>query len=579
MDKVLIVDDDKGLCNLLACAMQKYNETFETVFALNGEEAITILEQEEISLLVTDLIMPKVDGFALLSHTSEAYPAMPCIVMTSYAIPGLQKKLSQKNYNFLQKPVEPKLLAGLILKELEQSDRNGGALSGISVSGFMQIIEAEQKSCLLTIHTHAKKQGLMCFFEGKLYDAICGRLKGEDAAIKLIGLSDAHIESQQLSGKKIPRRINTSAQPLILKAMKMKDEAEGNVEQPMLHDQDDMLEDGIRLCEGLNFHGAQRVLLHLVKMAPNNVYAWVWLSRTLTSMNQILTALKKAYDLDPKRHDVKEELMKVRSAGTLSKEQVNRCPFCYAPLDLKLGQCHYCKAHLRINNAILSEIGGEADRKKLHQALVRFDRVLTEELNKKVLFYAGLACLNLNDFTGALQYHEQLQQCPGDEKDIYIPTVERIVSYVASRHTALHKEDSSLNDADVPVLTGLPRNKTVLVVEDSPTTRKVIKMSLQANGFEVIEAADGVEALSKLSDTPPHLILLDVMLPKLDGYGILSVLKQNKDLKKVPVIMLTSKDSLKDKLKGRFSRANAYLTKPFKPEMLIKQVNKYIKNK
>ena len=102
-------------------------------------------------------------------------------------------------------PVSPIInLAGLILKGLEQGDRDG-ALSGISVPGFMQIIEAEQKSCLLTIHAHGKKQGLMFFFEGKLYDAICGRLKGEDAAIKLIGLSDAHIENQKLSGKKDPQ--------------------------------------------------------------------------------------------------------------------------------------------------------------------------------------------------------------------------------------------------------------------------------------------------------------------------------------------------------------------------------------
>ena len=75
------------------------------------------------------------------------------------------------------------------------------------------------------------------------------------------------------------------------------------------------------------------------------------------------------------------------------------------------------------------------------------------------------------------------------------------------------------------------------------------------------------------------LILLDVMLPKLDGYGILSVLKQNKDLGGIPVIMLTSKDSLKDKLKGRFSSASAYLTKPFDPETLISTVAEVLENK
>ena len=230
MDKVLIVDDDKGLCNLLSCALQRFDKNFETIFAGNGEEAIKILKEEEISLLVTDLIMPRVDGFALLAHMSETYPSIPCIVMTSYTVPGLQKKLSQKSFHFLSKPVEPKVLAGLIIKGLEQGDRDG-TLSGISVPGFMQIIETENKSCLLSVHINGKKQGMMCFFEGDLYDAICGRLRGEDAAIKLIGIDDAQIEHQKLGGKKIPKRINAPAQSLILKAMKHKDEAEAEAEE------------------------------------------------------------------------------------------------------------------------------------------------------------------------------------------------------------------------------------------------------------------------------------------------------------------------------------------------------------
>ncbi|MCK5097263.1 MAG: response regulator, partial [Desulfobacteraceae bacterium] len=119
--------------------------------------------------------------------------------------------------------------------------------------------------------------------------------------------------------------------------------------------------------------------------------------------------------------------------------------------------------------------------------------------------------------------------------------------------------------------------KKILVVEDSPTTRKVIKMNLQNNGFFVVESDNGVDALSKLSIEHPDLVLLDVMLPKLDGYSVLYMIRHNNDLKNTPVIMLTSKAKFTDRVKGKLSSANAYLTKPFNPDNLIAEVEKHIK--
>src|SRR5665647_3611448 len=82
--------------------------------------------------------------------------------------------------------------------------------------------------------------------------------------------------------------------------------------------------------------------------------------------------------------------------------------------------------------------------------------------------------------------------------------------------------------------------KMILVVEDSSTTRKVISITLSRHGYRVVEAADGLEALSKISEERPDLIMLDVILPKMDGYKILSIIKGNKEFKEIPVIMLTS---------------------------------------
>jgi twitching motility two-component system response regulator PilG len=116
----------------------------------------------------------------------------------------------------------------------------------------------------------------------------------------------------------------------------------------------------------------------------------------------------------------------------------------------------------------------------------------------------------------------------------------------------------------------------ILVVEDSSTTRKVISITLSRQGYRVVEAADGLEALSKISEERPDLIMLDVILPKMDGYKILSIIKGNKEFKDIPVIMLTSKDGFINKMKGKMAGSTAYLTKPFDPDKMIAEIQKHV---
>lgn len=120
--------------------------------------------------------------------------------------------------------------------------------------------------------------------------------------------------------------------------------------------------------------------------------------------------------------------------------------------------------------------------------------------------------------------------------------------------------------------------KTVLVVEDSMVARKVITSTLAKNGYQVIEAGDGAEAMAQLEKQTPALLLLDLTLPGgMDGYKILSALRKAKRTAKLPVIILTSRDGLFDKLRGKVSGSNEYLTKPFSPPELLAKVEKYLK--
>src|SRR5688500_7764840 len=102
-------------------------------------------------------------------------------------------------------------------------------------------------------------------------------------------------------------------------------------------------------------------------------------------------------------------------------------------------------------------------------------------------------------------------------------------------------------------------------------------MFLRQAGFEVILAEDGFDALAKISDHQPQVIFVDIMMPRLDGYQTCALIKQNPQLKSTPVIMLSSKDGVFDRARGRLAGSDRYLTKPFTREGLIEAVNQYIK--
>jgi twitching motility two-component system response regulator PilG len=117
----------------------------------------------------------------------------------------------------------------------------------------------------------------------------------------------------------------------------------------------------------------------------------------------------------------------------------------------------------------------------------------------------------------------------------------------------------------------------VLVIDDSNTIRRSAEMFLRQAGFEVILAEDGFDALAKISDHSPRVIFVDIMMPRLDGYQTCALIKQNPKLKSTPVIMLSSKDGVFDRARGRLAGSDRYLTKPFTKEALIDTVNEYLR--
>lgn len=119
------------------------------------------------------------------------------------------------------------------------------------------------------------------------------------------------------------------------------------------------------------------------------------------------------------------------------------------------------------------------------------------------------------------------------------------------------------------------KKRCVLVVDDSATIRRSAETMLANEGFQVITAENGFEALSKVTKHHPDLIFVDIMMPRLDGYQTCAIIKNNADFRDTPVVMLTSKDGLFDMARGRVVGSDLYLTKPFTREELLGAVKQH----
>jgi len=116
----------------------------------------------------------------------------------------------------------------------------------------------------------------------------------------------------------------------------------------------------------------------------------------------------------------------------------------------------------------------------------------------------------------------------------------------------------------------------VLVVDDSPTVRKIVALTLERSGCRAVVASNGIEALARIEEQVPDLILLDITMPHIDGYKLCGVIKENKATRDVPIVIMSGNDGFLDKIRGRLAGAEDYITKPVAPATLFAVVQKYL---
>jgi CheY-like chemotaxis protein/putative methionine-R-sulfoxide reductase with GAF domain len=224
MKNVLFVDDEETLLRIMIGRFEDYKDRFDVLTAGNGKEAIEILESKTIDLVVTDLKMPVVDGVELLAYMSANYPSIPAITVSAFCTPKIQKMLEKMGtLRVMDKPVNLDLLAQAVIEGLDHSHQ-GGSLSCVSLSSFLQIIEMEEKTCMLEVHGEGPLRGYLYMVQGELYDATCGVLQKEEAAYAMIAWDNVQLYIKDLPKEKPKKRIEKGLMSVVMEGLKRKDE-------------------------------------------------------------------------------------------------------------------------------------------------------------------------------------------------------------------------------------------------------------------------------------------------------------------------------------------------------------------
>ncbi len=242
------------------------------------------------------------------------------------------------------------------------------------------------------------------------------------------------------------------------------------------------------------------------------------------------------------------------------------CPFCKAVNEPLAPSCTSCFAGLTLSDLELLLENSHVDRSIVRHAVERM------EIEKRVRPFTeyettmlGIGHLNIGNLeTGYSFLLEATKENPNNVV---------LASYVNSLHIRLEEIRSRRESADAKI-----KGKTILVIDDSPTIRKLISGKLEKSGHIVFCSSDGVEALERLQDLVPDLVLLDIAMPRMDGYQVCKMIRSNEATKDVPVVMISGKDGFFDKVRGRMAGTSGYITKPFGPETLMKIVDMYLQN-
>lgn len=321
---------------------------------------------------------------------------------------------------------------------------------------------------------------------------------------------------------------------------------------------------------------ARQILAGLIERDPRNESAWLWVAALSEDKQQAMEALGRVLDINPNNQQALNAMALARlqesgarygrggqksatsgnghapaapaaapASGAAPAPAAWTCPACGERSQRAERRCPGCGilAVLADPDEYAQNKGVQED--KLQETLHRLQARLSKQDGFADRLLTALCLLNLNRSAEALPHLRRAAELqPGH------PGVRRLTEKLASR-------------------------RLILAVDDSMTVRKIVSITLERLGYRVLTAADGLQALARLKEETPDLVLLDITMPGMDGYQVCKVIKQTPGTKSIPVVMLSGKDGFFDKVKGRLAGATDYITKPFREATLAEVVEKY----
>jgi len=293
---------------------------------------------------------------------------------------------------------------------------------------------------------------------------------------------------------------------------------------------------------------------------PGSEKIWYWRAFVAPDNESRARYLRKVLKINPDHKQANAWLSQQTQAIT-RQEETWQCPICQESYSEAQTECKQCGVFLDLSD--LDHMLGE---RQIDQNLIQIGitnlahRALNGHRFENRL-HIGIAYLNLHQWEKALEVF------------LDIHTLNPEHALLSKAISQLQARAESNAQADQPP----PRSRgTVMIVDDSTTVRKLVSITVEDLGFEVLEASNGSQALSKIFETKPNVIFLDIKMPQMDGYQVCRILKENQHTADIPVIMLTGQDGFFDRVRGKMVGALDYITKPFEAETLVAALEKHV---
>ncbi len=224
--RILIVDDEEPFLRNLESYLGSFGDEFEVLTATTDEDALTLVNEVEIQVLLTDVRLPGMDGIELVRHSIEIHPSLRVIVMTAFSSPDIRKTaLREGALRFIEKPLDLKELRTTLTELGEDEDGWSGLVGGLELFDLTQLMSLSGKTKIMRV-TYRRKKGTLVFDAGQLNHASCGKIKGEKAFFEMAGWEGGRFQelaSNQRS--KYKANITSRTTHLMMEAARLKDEA------------------------------------------------------------------------------------------------------------------------------------------------------------------------------------------------------------------------------------------------------------------------------------------------------------------------------------------------------------------